>query len=168
MRVNLKSYPEAGPRFTDYTLGKMRDLVIAGQRDPNIVRAARNMVQNCNSKDYYCEAESIFKWVKGNIRYVRDPNNCEWVQSPTVTLREGQADCDCDAMLLSALFGAVGLASGFEAIKADSRYPDEYSHVYAIVKTPKGWRAADWTVASADFGWSPTAGVLGRKIFLNQ
>lgn len=168
MRVNLQSYPEGGPRFTDYTLSKMRDLVIAGQRDPIIVKAARQMIINCSPKDYYCEAKTIFRWVKDNIRYVRDPNNCEWVQAADVTLREGQADCDCGAVLLSSLYGAIGLPTGFEAIKADRRYPGEYSHVYAIVKTPKGWRAADWTVAGASFGWSPTAGVLGRKIVLNQ
>jgi hypothetical protein len=168
MRVQLQDYPEAGPRFTEYTLSKMRELVTSGQRDPDIVRAARSMVRNCNPKDYYDEAECIFRWVKANIRYVRDPNNCEWLQSPSVTLREGQADCDCGACLLGALFGSVGLATGFEAIQADPRYPGEFSHVYAIVKTPKGWRAADWTVPTSFFGWRPTAGVVGRKIFLNQ
>jgi len=146
----------------------MQQLVSDAQHDPNIVQAAREIVAGCRPKDYFGEAEALFNWVKGNIRYTRDPYNCEWVQSPEVTLREGFADCDCGAVLLASLFSAIGLPSGFEAIKADGTHPDEFSHVYAIVQTPRGWRAADWTVPSSYFGWSPIEAVYGRQIFLNS
>ena len=168
MQTQLANYPYGGTRFTDYTLSKMRDFVTEFQRDPRIVRAARDLTAGCPQKDYYCQAQRLFDWFKGNIRYVRDPHNTEWVQSPVVTLREGAADCDCGAVALAALASSIGMPSGFEAIKADPSHPSEYSHVYAILKTPKGWRAADWTVQESTFGWRPTAGVFARKVVLNQ
>ena len=168
MLANLINYPYGGARFTEFTLSKMRDFVQSYQHRAEIVRAARMMVQDCPPKDYYCEAEKIFQWVKGNIRYTRDPQNAEWVQAPDVTLREGFADCDDFSTLLGALWGAIGLPSGFEAVMADAAHPGEYSHVYGIVKTPRGWRAADPTVPESEFGWRPTRGIQGRKIVLNQ
>jgi len=168
MQVHLTDYPQGGDGFTEYTVEQMQRLVGDAQHDPAIVKAARTVVAPCRSKDYYCEAERIFHWVKDNIRYTRDPHNAEWVQAPDVTLREGHADCDCGAVLLASLFSSIGLASGFEAIRAERNHPDEYSHIYAIVKTPRGWRAADWTVPESHFGWSPTRAVFGRRVFLNK
>lgn len=168
MFAAVTNVPYGGARFTEKTLTAMRKLVYDGQHDPSIVRAARTIIQGCPAKDYYCEASTIFQWFKSNIRYVRDPQNCEWVQGPVVTLREGASDCDCGAVALAALYGAIGLPSGFEAIKADRSHPNEFSHVYAIVKTPRGWRAADWTVPESTFGWRPTRGVFERRVVLNQ
>jgi len=166
MFAAITNYPFGGVRFTEKTLSEMRKFVRDFQHDPGIVAAARNIVSSCPVKDYYCEAETLYRWFKSNMHYIRDPQNCEWVQSPVVTLREGFADCDCGAVALGALFGAIGLPSGFEAIKVAS-IPHEFSHVYPIVKTPRGWRAADWTVAESFFGWRPTRGVTERKVVLN-
>jgi transglutaminase-like putative cysteine protease len=167
MQVHLSNYPYGGARFTDYTLSKMRDMVGEFQRHPSVVKIARDLTRGCGYKDYAREAEELFNWFKANIRYVRDPHNTEWVQSPLVTIREAASDCDCGAVALASLFSSLGMPSGFEAIKADRAHPEEFSHVYAIVKTPKGWRAADWTVSESYFGWRPTKGVLERKVVLN-
>jgi hypothetical protein len=168
MFAEVTNYPYPGVRFTEKTLSEMKKFVFNFQHNPSIVKVARSIIASCPNKDYYCEAETIFRWVKSNIHYVRDPNNCEWVQSPLVSLQQGFCDCDCGATLLDSLYGAIGLATGFEAIKADASHPDEFSHVYAVVKTPRGWRAADWTVPESFFGWRPTRGVIQRKIVLNQ
>jgi len=143
----------------------MVDFVRRGQRKPEIVKVAREIVINCPPKDYYCEAETIFQWIKDNIRYTRDPLNAEWLQEPDVTLREGQADCDCSAVLMASLCAAIGMQTGFETVRADPAHPDEYVHVYAIVRTNRGWRAADTTMQESYFGWRPTRNVLGTKLW---
>jgi transglutaminase-like putative cysteine protease len=168
MLAQLINYPHEGNRFTDFTLQKMSEFVQSGQRDPKIVKNARTIVASCPPKDYHCEAETIFRWVRENIHYVRDPQNTEWVQAPDVTLREGYADCDDFAVLIDALAGAIGMQSGFEAVRADPLNKNEYSHVYAILRTNKGWHAADPTVAGSFLGWRPVKGIFGRKILLNQ
>ena len=168
MLATYKDYPFGGNRFTEYTIDHMVDFVRRGQRKPEIVKVAREIVINCPPKDYYCEAETIFQWIKDNIRYTRDPLNAEWLQEPDVTLREGQADCDCSAVLMASLCAAIGMQTGFEAIRSERNYPDEFSHVYPIVQTSQGWRAADTSVAESSLGWRPEAGVFGRRIFINR
>lgn len=166
MLAKYVDLPFAGRRFTEATINHMIDFVQRGQRKPEVVSAARQIVRNCPPKQYYCEAEAIFRWVKDNIRYTRDPQNTEWLQEPDVTLREGFGDCDCLAVLIASLAAAIGMQVGFETIKADPRFPDDYSHVYPIMKTERGWRAADPTVFESDFGWRPTQGVFGRKVWI--
>jgi hypothetical protein len=76
------------------------------------------------------------------------------------------SNCDDHGTLLNAMFASIGMQTGYETIRSDPANPDEFSHVYSIVKTPVGWRAADPTVAISTFGWRPTAGVFGRKIWV--
>lgn len=165
MRVTFANYP-AGVAGTRYTIDRMFDMVRRGSVNTNVISTASLIVRNVGHKDYYGEAEAIFNWVKGNIRYTRDPRGVELIQAPWITLQRGAADCDCLSTLLNALFASIGLQTGFETIRCDPANPDEFSHVYAIVKTPMGWRAADPTVAASTFGWRPSAGVFGRKLWV--
>jgi len=165
MQVTLLNYP-FGYAGTKFTIDKMHVMVRKGKTDPDVIGAARAIVRNCPRKNYHAEAEAIFDFVKRNIRYTRDPNGVELVQSPSVTLRLGHGDCDDAAVLISALCEAVGMRTGFETIRSNPQVPDEFSHVYAIVRTNEGWRAADPTVDESFFGWQPQAGVYGRKIWV--
>lgn len=165
MPVHFANYP-AGAAGTRYTIEKMKDLAFRGSVHPDIIALASIVIRNVGHKDYYGEAEALFNWVKSNIRYTRDPQGVELIQAPWVTLKRGHGDCDDLGTLLSALFASIGMQTGFETIRSDPKNPDEFSHVYAIVKTPVGWRAADPTVGASTFGWSPRAGVYGRKIWI--
>ena len=72
------------------------------------------------------EIASIGGYVRDNIRYVRDINQCETVQSPEVTLQIGAGDCDDKATLLAALLMAVGNDCRFVACDQGQGY----SHVW--------------------------------------
>jgi len=157
-----------GVRGTLRTIEEMQRLVAEGKRDPDIIQTARIIVRHLPNKDYYGEAEAIFKFVKDNIRYVRDPEGVELLAHPLQVLKEGQGDCDELATLFCALAAAIGMQTGFEAIRSERNYPDEFSHVYPIVQTSQGWRAADTSVAESSLGWRPEAGVFGRRIFINR
>lgn len=165
MRVTFANYP-SGVSGTAYTIQRMRDMAFKGSVHPDVIDAARIVIRDVGHKDYYGEAEAIFNWVKSNIRYVRDPNGVEMIQAPWVTLKKGAGDCDDLSTLINSLLASIGMQTGYETIRSDPANPDEFSHVYSIVKTPVGWRAADPTVAISTFGWRPTAGVFGRKIWV--
>jgi transglutaminase-like putative cysteine protease len=154
MSVRFASYPTgfAGTRFT---IDKMRQLARNGKVDPVVIKTARLIVRNSPEKDYETEAEAIYNYVRRNVRYTRDPQAVELVQSPRVTLREGHGDCDDIAILIAALAEAVGMQAAFLAVKADRRVPNEFSHVLAIIHTQEGWRGADTTVAEGYLGWVP-------------
>lgn len=165
MPVRYENYP-AGKAGTAYTIQKMKDMAFKGSIHPTVIETASLVVRNVGHKDYAGEAEAIFNWVKSNIRYVRDPNGVEMIQAPWVTLKKGAGDCDDLSTLINSLLASIGMQTGYETIRSDPANPDEFSHVYSIVKTPVGWRAADPTVAISTFGWRPTAGVFGRKIWV--
>lgn len=153
----------AGTRFT---IQEMRKQVVNGRMDPRLIELCGQIIKGVPAKDYEGEAKAIFDWVKANIRYTRDPNGVELIQAPLVTVRRGAGDCDDHAVLLCALCESCGMRTGFETVRADSTAPDLFSHVYSIVGTNNGWRALDTTVQSSYFGWRPTAGVYGSKIWL--
>lgn len=165
MRVSFANYP-AGVAGTRYTIDKMRDMVRRGSVHPDIIQATTLIVKQVGHKDYAGEAEAIFSWVKGNIRYTRDPHGVELIQAPWITLKRGAGDCDDVSTLINAMCASIGMQTGFETIRCDPANPDDFSHVYAIIRTPAGWRAADPTVAAGHFGWRPSAGVLGRKLWV--
>jgi len=165
MAVTFMRYP-SGPRGTKFTIDRMREMVKRGKISPTIISAASTIIRNAANKDYFSEAEQIFNFVKQNIRYTRDPEGVELVQAPWITLKRGQGDCDDQATIVAALAAAIGMQTGFEAIRGSAQTPDEFTHVYAVIRTNKGWRAADTTVDEAQFGWRPTSGVFGRKLWI--
>jgi len=168
MRIEA-SYPFLGGLpGTERTVTEMNRLVREGRNHPAIVHDARQIVRNVPRKDYAAEAEAIFAWIKDNIRYTRDPRGTEWLQRAEVTLKEGHGDCDCLSVLQNAMFEALGMETGFVAVKAEPRAPEEFSHIYPIVNTQHGWRAADVVANESYFGWQPSSGTWGRKVFLNR
>lgn len=165
MSVAFYNIPPGIPG-TEETVRRMLALVNSGKVHPEVMETARILTQGLPNKDYHAEAEKLFRFVRDNIRYQRDPRGVEYVRAPNVVLKKGVGDCDDAATLYAALAESVGLPTGFEAIKADPGFPYEFTHIYPIVRTHK-WYAADTTTPGADFGWRPQAGVFGRRRFMN-
>lgn len=162
MPVSYFNIPN-GYAGTADTIKRMEELVQQGKVHPDIIAQATEIVRGVRAKDYEGEARAIFEWVKRNIRYTRDPNGAELLCAPWITLKRRAADCDCSSVLFNSLAEAVGLRTGFRTVKADRKNPDEFSHVFSVVETPAGWRAADVTVPTSYFGWEPTKGVMARQ-----
>lgn len=124
------------------TLLAMRESVMAMLVHPLIIQLARSIVANVAGHDYRAEAEAVQEWVKANIRYSRDPVGAELLQTPQVTLRKRQGDCDDHASLVAALLGALGhkmrlVAVGFA--------PGQYAHVYAEDFLSSQWLPVETT-----------------------
>jgi len=160
--VSFASYPD-GFAGTKYTIEKMRELARKGKVNPIILRAARTVIRNCPEKDYESEGECIYNYVRQNVRYTRDPMDVELLQAPEVTLREASGDCDDVSILIASLAEAVGMEAAFLTIKANKNLPYDFTHVFPIIRTQKGWRGADPTVAHAYFGWIPPEATDPKK-----
>jgi hypothetical protein len=153
--MTLRLFPNlTGLRGTERTIAAMRELVEAGKTDPKVVLKAHEIIRNIDRNDWYKIGSAIFQYVHDNIAYVRDPIGVEFVKSPAITLATRSGDCDDQSVVFSALAESIGLATRFKAIKADPKYPMEFTHVYSQANVPgRGWVTADTIVPQAKFGW---------------
>lgn len=88
-------------------------------------------------------AGAIYRWMVRHINYVRDPWDVERIQSPDVTLRQQAGDCDDHAILGAALLQSLGVHTGFRIV---SRTGKSFDHIYAVYRSPEGWKSFDTTV----------------------
>lgn len=102
-----------------------------------------------NMRNFDGVAQTIYRWINTHIRYVRDPVDIEWLQSPIVTLQKGMGDCDDLSILAASMLRSVGITTQFVLVKADPRYKNIYSHIYLEYQNGIGqWIPFDMTMHS--------------------
>ena len=157
----------AGESGTIQVLKKMAELANNSTKNPTIIEFTSNLIEDLPERHQKDEANRIFEFVRDEIRYVKDPYKVETLFSPEKILGlikdeesnqwifngRMQADCDCKAALLAAMFQSIGLPTRFVAIKIPNVNPHAYSHVYVEVKIGNKWYAAD-SIVRKPLGWS--------------
>jgi transglutaminase-like putative cysteine protease len=145
----------------------MRDFVREAIKDPNqlIRQKALDLVGNLPARKWFAEIDALHKFVRDQIRYVRDPDEHELVQTPQATLEIGQGDCDDKSTLLAALLKSIGHPARFIAVGFDG---DQLSHVLVQTKVDStGDDKQDWlsleTIIDKPAGWFPP-GVTTRYV----
>lgn len=113
------------------------------------IEAARGAVKNVN------EIETVLAWMKQHIEFRGE--HAETLQSPVVTLQLAAGDCDDHSVLMAALLKSLGYQVQFKTVATQSSAPDQFSHVYVIVKDKRTgqWVPLDSTVPSSFAGWEP-------------
>ena len=144
------------------TLAIMRTLVRRYKRDPLIRDTAISLVAGVEQRDWSGEARALFEYVRDRIRYTRDINGVETIQTPPVTMELEAGDCDDKSTLLAALLESIGHPSRFVA--AGYQEPGRYSHVYVETKIRDKWMPLDATVAQP-FGWRPRQPQASMTVF---
>lgn len=147
-----------GWQGTADTVARMHKLIADGKTNLTIQKIADNIIKasGARDRDYDEQAKAIFNFVKGYVRFQRDPFAVEMIQDPIVTLGRKAGDCDDHTTLNCALLGSVGFPYAIKTIKADATRPDEFSHVYAICHTTgQGWTGFDTSVGPSYYGWQP-------------
>ena len=114
------------------------------------------LVQSVPPRDWRGEICSLFKYVRDHIRYVRDIEGVETLQTPPATIDLEAGDCDDKSTLLAALLASIGYQSRFVAV--GYRQPDSYQHVYVEALLDGEWVPLDATVPKP-FGWRPRSAV---------
>lgn len=153
------------------TLACMTKFARQYKKDVVVGTLARELVRNLPANDRRGEIIHLHGFVRDAIRYVRDPDGVEMVQSPKRTLQIGQGDCDDKATLLSALLGSIGFPTRFVAIgisdprsialltrsKFLSSIPNlaPYSHVLLEAKLGTRWIPLETIIPGVAAGWSP-------------
>lgn len=150
---NLKQIPN-GVRGTRETIKEMARLVNAGKKKYKIICIATDIVRNVPERDKVGEVRAIFNWVKNNIRFTEDVYDVETISDPLYTISRGAGDCDDLSILMNSLCAAIGFDTKFKTIKANKKNPNQFSHVYSLIKVNGKWIPADPS-QNVSLGWEP-------------
>lgn len=157
-----QEYIGAGDAAIYNTVSKMKDIISQSSKNPYVREWARSIVSRVAVNNKKGEAESVFAFVRDNVRYTRDPAGFEYMQTPPVMLedirmyQEGKGDRpagDCDDMTLLSL--SLLKSIGFNvAIKVVSFHNHrKFSHVYGLVQIGHDWVPFDCVRPDSYMGW---------------
>jgi transglutaminase-like putative cysteine protease len=144
------------------TMRQMRRFVREYKKNMQIRSLAMQIVSDVENKRWAEEAKALFHFVRRNIRFTRDINGVETIQTPLVTLQLGQGDCDDHSILLASLMESIGHPTRFIAVGFE---PDVYEHVFVESKIGAEWTPFD-TTEKHNPGWFPP-GVQAKLIMYN-
>lgn len=120
----------------------MSKMVRAGKSRLPVRSLAQKIVSAVPNKAYAAEAKAIQNWVRDNIRYTRDVNGVETLQTPEATLHIGQGDCDDHSILVAALLESIGHPTRFRAVAVGV---PAFNHVFAETKIGPKWLTVETT-----------------------
>jgi transglutaminase-like putative cysteine protease len=149
----------SGSEGTRVTLALMSKLVREAKKRLAIRTRALSLVKNNGQKDYPGEVRDLHRFVRDNIRYVKDIHGVETLQMPEKTLEFEQGDCDDKSMLLASLLESVGHPTRFVAVGFT---PGTFAHVYVETRIGDKWYPMETTEP-----WAPGRGpgvVLTRMV----
>jgi hypothetical protein len=110
----------------------------------------------CKPKDYVSELRCLHAFVRDCVRYVRDVEGVETLQTPIQTLNVLAGDCDDKAMLFNALAGSIGFPTRFCAIGVRG---EPFSHVMAqaLLDSVGEYINAETIITDppVELGWQP-------------
>lgn len=141
------------------TLRIMRQLARAAKVNIAVRMKALQIVAGLEPKDWRGEVAAVHAFVRDQIRYVRDIEGVETLQTPDKTLEFGQGDCDDKSTLLASLLLAIGHPVRFVAVGFK---PRSFSHVLVETRIGEQWLPLETTVQCAP-GFMPP-GVQSRLI----
>lgn len=105
---------------------------------PLLRKLALNILQEYRvaSHHFVDEALAIGDYVKSRVRYVRDPDNIEYLIDPldmVKNIQNGTAQGDCDDMALTTatLLLAIGHQPYFRAVRYEQAVGN-YNHIYVV------------------------------------
>lgn len=147
----LFSIPD-GAEGVRQTLYLMRSLANQYKTNLALRSLAASLVQPLDQKDFAGEVKALHAFVRDRIRYLKDVDDVETVQSPDKTLQLGYGDCDDKATLLATLLKSIGHPARFVAIGTGK--PGDYSHVFVDTFIKGRWIPLE-TTEPVPAGWSP-------------
>lgn len=122
---------------------------------------ALRLVGALPQKAYLSEVKVIHRYVRDEIRYVKDIEGVETLATPIETIRMGQGDCDDKALLAAALLISIGHPVRFVAV---GRQPGEFEHVLIETLIANKWIPVE-TTENVPVGWYPPS--MTQRIVYN-
>jgi len=146
----LQTIPN-GKAGTAATLQIMSGLVKTYKKAPAVRELALFLVKNLPQKDWRGEVAAIHSFVKEQIRYTKDINGVETLQTPVQTLRLKAGDCDDKTTLVAALLESIGHPTRLKAVGFS---PGHFCHVLPETKIGGKWVTVE-TTEPVGLGWLP-------------
>lgn len=129
---------------------------LVGGRVVTLVDGKQVRYPLCRPKDYEGELRCLHAFVRDHIRYIRDVEGVETLQTPVQTLNVLAGDCDDKAMLFNALAGSIGFQTRFAAIGVRGM---PFSHVMgqALLEDRGQYINAETILTDppVELGWEP-------------
>lgn len=120
------------------TVREMKKVARKYSGDPLVRRTAESILNEYNTKshNHLDEAKAVGDWVKRHMKYAKDPDGIEQLQSPNLMIRrilkgEARGDCDDMALLVATLLLSLGIKCAYRIV----RYKTEsggYNHIYVV------------------------------------
>lgn len=148
--ATLQEIPN-GSAGTKATLRKMAELIRLGKKTLPIRLLALDLTKHLRQKDWAGEIASLHRYVRDNIRYVKDINGVETLHTPEKILELKQGDCDDKSILLASLLESIGHPARIVAIGIS---PFAYCHVLVETKLRNKWVPLE-TTEPVNPGWYP-------------
>jgi hypothetical protein len=149
----VKSYkPLAGVsnipvRDIEKRIEKINEVLVEFFSDPKKVAILREFVlkdltARCGDRfcvperDWKKEVETVYEFVRKNVRYTRDVWSIDTFQSPLATLKYHAGDCDDIAILIMALLLIIGIRGKWIVVrtkmKKGNKFIDapDFNHIY--------------------------------------
>jgi len=151
----VNEYPAS--TVTDATVAEMHRFVKLAKTDADFIKLVTYIVKNCPGRDDLCHLRRLYDVFYARIKYLRDPYQVERVQSVWETMDNRAGDCDDSSTLMAAAAGSIGYKYRFVTIKCDAARPEEWSHVFTQVYTPRnGIITLDISLPKSNFNFLPT------------
>lgn len=127
-----------GVKGNEATINLMRQVASVRGGHPLIRKLALNILDfaDVKSNHYVDEAVAIGEYVKAKVRYVRDPDQIEYLQDPVdlveqIQKGEAQGDCDDMSLLIASLLKSIGHKPFYRAVRYDAAFGN-YNHIYVV------------------------------------
>jgi hypothetical protein len=143
---------------TRRTVDHIIHLVKEGAKDFCLRQTAINILieNHVPPKDYFGEIQTLFEWVKQNVRYTRDIHRVELLHSPRRMLELRAGDCDDMTILLASMLKSVGHPVRLVLVGFNPRKKTLFTHIYLEAFCKDWWIPLDATV-NRRLGWAPPA-----------
>ena len=132
----------SGKAGTLTTLKIMRGLARRYKTAMSIRTLAQLLTRHLPPKNYRREVDTIFRYVRDKVRYIRDVTGVETIQTPIQTLKLGSGDCDDKSLLIATLLESIGHPTRFVAVGFS---PVGFSHVFAQTRIGNDWVSLETT-----------------------
>lgn len=122
----------------------------------NVVRQLAIKILNdaqTESHNHLDEAVAIGKWVRDNVKYMKDPHGLELLQDPLLMIEkaekgEARGDCDDMSLLIATLLLAVGIKPYFKVVRWKEKRGN-FNHIYIMVFEKNFRQNANWIALDA-------------------
>ena len=143
---------------TRKTLEHIQRLIHQGAKDFYVRQMAIDILlaRGIRPKDYLGEINTLFEWVKQNVRYTRDTFRVEVLHTARRMLQLRAGDCDDMTILLGAMLESIGHPIRLVIMGSDPKRPRFFSHIYLEVNQKGRWIPLDTTMPFP-MGWAPKA-----------